>query len=60
MSAIISKNPDIDPIELLVETFRCIYRNDFAPAEMERICARIRAYHEGDGEKGVGEAGVTG
>jgi hypothetical protein len=46
MSAIISKNPDIDPIELLVETFRCIYRNDFAPAEMERICARIRAYHQ--------------
>ncbi len=46
MSAIISKNPDIDPIELLVETFRCLYRNDFSPAEMERICERIRAYHQ--------------
>jgi hypothetical protein len=41
-----TKRPDIDPIELLVETFRCIYRNDFAPDEMARICERIRKYHQ--------------
>lgn len=46
MSFIQAENPDIDPIELLVETFRCIYRNDFAPEEMERICERIRQYHQ--------------
>jgi hypothetical protein len=46
MSAIKAKYPDINSIELLVETFRCIYRNDFAPAEMERICERIRKYHQ--------------
>jgi len=46
MSAIEAKHPDIDSIELLVETFRCIYRNDFAPEEMERICERIRKYHQ--------------
>jgi hypothetical protein len=46
MNAIRRENPDIDPIELLVETFRCIYRDDFAPAEMERICERIREYHQ--------------
>jgi hypothetical protein len=45
MSAIKEKNPDIDAIELLVETFRCIYRNDFTLEEMERICDRIRDYH---------------
>jgi ribosomal protein S18 acetylase RimI-like enzyme len=56
MSAIISKNPDIDPIELLVETFRCIYRNDFAPAEMERICERIRGYHQA---KNKGQATIN-
>lgn len=50
MSAIKAKNPDIDPIELLVETFRCIYRNDFAPEEMERICERIREYHRARGK----------
>jgi len=46
MSAIEAKHPDIDSIELLVETFRCIYRNDFVPEEMERICERIRQYHK--------------
>lgn len=46
MSAIVAKNPDIGPVDLLVETFRCIYRNDFAPEEMERICERIRKYHQ--------------
>ena len=45
MGSIQTERPDIDPIELLVETFRCIYRNDFAPVEMERICERIREYH---------------
>jgi len=46
MSSIQTENPTIDSIELLVETFRRIYRNDFAPEEMERICERIRKYHE--------------
>lgn len=46
MSAIAAKHPNIDPIELLSETFRCIYRNDFTPEEMERICERIRRYHQ--------------
>lgn len=46
MSAIVAKNPDIGPIDLLVETFQCIYRNDFTPEEMERICERIRKYHQ--------------
>lgn len=46
MSAIKVKYPDIDSIQLLVETFRCIYHNDFAPEEMERICERIRKYHQ--------------
>jgi hypothetical protein len=45
MNAIATENPAIDSITLLVETFRCIYRNDFPPEEMERICERIRAYH---------------
>jgi hypothetical protein len=45
MNAIVLENPGIDSIALLVETFRCIYRNDFAPEEMERICERIRVYH---------------
>lgn len=46
ISAIAAKHPGIAPVELLVETFRCIYRNDFAPEEMERICKRIREYHQ--------------
>lgn len=46
MSAIKAKYPDIDSIQLLVETFRCIYRNDFAPEEMENICKRIQKYHQ--------------
>ena len=46
MSAIKAKYPDSDSIQLLVETFRCIYRNDFAPEELERICERIRKYHQ--------------
>lgn len=45
MSSIQTARPDIDSIELLVETFRRIYHDDFAPAEMERICERIREYH---------------
>jgi hypothetical protein len=45
MSSIQTENPTIDSIELLIETFRRIYRNDFAPTEMERICERIREYH---------------
>ena len=51
MRSIQTENPGIDPIELLVETFRCIYRNDFAPEEMERICERIRAYHQSKNNK---------
>jgi hypothetical protein len=45
ISAIQAKNPEIGPVELLVETFRCIYHDDFPPDEMERICERIRQYH---------------
>ena len=45
MNSIQTERPDIDSTELLVETFRCIYRDDFAPEEMERICERIRKYH---------------
>ena len=45
MNSIQAERPHIDATELLVETFRRIYRNDFAPEEMERICERIRAYH---------------
>ena len=46
MDSIRTEKPEIDAIELLVETFRRIYRTDFAPEEMERICARIRQYHQ--------------
>lgn len=46
MDSIRTEKPEIDAIELLVETFRRIYRNDFAPEEMERICERIRKYHQ--------------
>ena len=46
MDSIRTEKPEIDAIELLVETFRRIYHNDFAPEEMERICARIRKYHQ--------------
>ncbi len=45
MSAIQAENPAIDPVELLIETFKQIYRHDFPPEEMERICERIRQYH---------------
>ncbi len=45
ISAIHEQNPEIDPIELLVETFKRIYLHDFNPEEMERICERIRQYH---------------
>lgn len=51
MNSIQTERPDIDSTELLVETFRCIYRDDFAPAEMERICERIRAYHQSKNKK---------
>jgi len=46
MDSIQRERPAIDAIELLVETFRRIYCNDFAPQEMERICERIRRYHQ--------------
>jgi len=46
ISAILAKNPEIDEIELLVETFKCIYRDDFNSEEMARICERIRKYHQ--------------
>jgi hypothetical protein len=46
ISAILAENPDIDSIELLVKTFRCIYYDDFSPDEMARICQRIRQYHQ--------------
>jgi hypothetical protein len=45
MNSIRLERPDIDSVDVLVETFCRIYRNDFAPEEMERICDRIRAYH---------------
>jgi len=45
MNSIKVERPDIDSTELLVETFRCIYRNDFTPEEMNRISERIRKYH---------------
>lgn len=45
MSAIISEQPGIVQVELLVETFKRIYREDFSEEEMKRICARIREYH---------------
>ena len=51
MWAIKAEDPEIDDIELLVRTFRCIYRNDFAQEEMERICTRIREYHEAKRKK---------
>jgi len=46
MDSIRTEKPEIDAIALLVETFRRIYRNDFAPEEMERICERIQKYHQ--------------
>lgn len=45
MSAIISEQPGIVQGELLVETFKRIYREDFSVEETARICARIREYH---------------
>lgn len=45
MSAIISEQPGIVHVELLVETFKRIYREDFSSEEMAHICARIREYH---------------
>jgi hypothetical protein len=45
MSAIVAENREIDSVELLVETFRRIYRENFSSDELERICARIREYH---------------
>jgi len=45
MSAIAAERHGIDSVELLVETFRHIYREDFSSEELERICARIREYH---------------
>ena len=46
MSSIQAENPGIDSTELLIETFRLIYRDDFNADEMERICERIRRYHQ--------------
>lgn len=58
MSALFSEKPELDEVELLVQTFKRIYREDFSAEETARICARIREYHSAtrNGNKTVGLA----
>ncbi len=45
ISALLAESPELDEVELLVQTFQRIYREDFSIEEMARISERIRAYH---------------
>ncbi|MEK7730075.1 MAG: hypothetical protein AAB354_16835 [candidate division KSB1 bacterium] len=45
VSAVAAERPGIAEVELIVETFKRIYHENFSSEEMERICARIREYH---------------
>lgn len=41
-SSILNENPELSEIDLRIETFKRMYKNDFSEKEMQNICSSFR------------------